>query len=862
MQVAAGTRLGPYEIVAPLGAGGMGEVWRARDTRLDRSVAIKILPPNYSANAALKARFEREAKAISQLNHPNICSLFDVGHENGTDFLVMELIDGETLAGRLSRGPLPLLSLIRYGAEIAEALASAHRSGVIHRDLKPQNVMITKSGAKLLDFGLAKASGVMTAPSAADAAEVATLQRSLTQEGTIVGTFQYMSPEQLEGHAVDHRSDLFALGAVLYEMATGRRAFDGRTRTSVIAAIVSSEPTPISQLQPLTPPALEQLIRGCIAKDPDARVQSAHDVALQLRWIGESPETARRKTKRPWLPWAVAGLLGLMLAGALAFARRPHELPRPVRLVIPAPRDTVIEGVPAVSPDGRQIVFRTFSFDGGWSLWLRSLDSLEARPLKGTEGASFAFWSPDGRNIGFVARGKMWRLDLADGTIRTIYEPMEDPPGGATWNAGDVIVFAASVEGGLLRVSAAGGAAVPVMAGHHRWATWPWFLPDGEHFLYVGEGGGLKPNGIYAGSLVSGQKPKLILSGPTARAAYGSGTLFSMRGFSLYAQKFDAAKLELRGEPEKIDDDVEKYAPGRAAFSVSEAGTLVYRPSGPPTVSQLMIVDRAGHKTGTIGEPIPTDDFALSPDERRVAFTKSSDAPSIWILEIARGTITRAFFQNWAVKPVWMPDGRSLVYSAAFHGAPNVYLRRGEGSVERLINNEQQSYPTAVSSDGRYVIASMNDPRTNFDVSAISIAGPHQVIPIVHSTFREEEGVLSPDDRWLAYTSNESGTKQIYAVTFPGGGNRIQISTAGGVVGRWSHDGHELDYFEPSSKRLMAVQIESLNGELRPSIPVALFPLGSPPYDVTRDGHFVIAEERLNPSAPGLTAVVNWRAAK
>jgi Tol biopolymer transport system component len=836
----------------------MGEVWRARDTRLDRSVAIKILPAEFSENARLKARFEREAKAISQLNHPNICSLFDVGHHDGTDFLVMELIEGQTLADLLRRGPLPLASVIRYGAEIAEALETAHRSRVVHRDLKPQNVMITRSGAKLLDFGLAKPNVIEVG------VDAATAQKSLTGEGMIVGTLHYMSPEQLEGQDVDHRSDIFALGAVLYEMATGRRAFGGQTRTSVIAAIVAAEPPPMSQLQPLTPRALERLVRACLSKDPDARVQSAHDVAMELRWIAESPESVSPTAKRGWLPWAIAALLALMLAGGATWHFRPRPAAQPVRFEIAAPRGTNIEGVPAISPDGRQIVFRTVGADREWRLWLRPIDSLEATPLKGSEGAIFAFWSPDGRSIGFIARNKMWRLDLGDGNVRMIYEPIEYPPGGATWNRDGVIVFAPRSEAGLLRVSAAGGVAAPVASTTKQPVSlFPWFLPDGDHFLYRADRNPVGPPGIWAAAL-SGGAPKLIVSRigqDLSRPAYAAGHLFYEQGVALYAQPFDPAKLELSGEPVKIDDDVEYPSPWRAAFSVSESGTVAYRKTGSPMVTQLTLVDRAGRKVGSIGELTPIVRFELSNDERQILFVRGGDNPSVWVLDTVRGTTSRAAFEDWTNSPVWMPDSRTFAYAVAVDGPPNAYLRRPGGAIERLTTSNEQHYPTSASPDGRYVICDFNDPKTGTDVYAVPVAAPHTPVAVAKSRFHELDGAVSPDGRWLAFTSDESGTNQIYATPFPGGGARVQISNAGGVNARWSRDGRQL-YFVQPDKRLMAVEMAVVDGEPRPSVPEPLFILQSAFFDVTRDGRFLVPEYQLNPDAPGLTVVVGWSGAR
>ena len=852
MNLAAGSRLGPYEILARLGAGGMGEVWRARDTRLDRSVAVKVLPSEFSADAHLKARFDREAKAISHLSHPHICSLFDVGHDGGVDFLVMELIDGQTLADRLARGPLPLDQLIRYGIEIAEALEHAHRSGITHRDLKPQNIMITKSGAKLLDFGLAQRGLVNL-----ESPEGATARRPLTQEGTIVGTFQYMSPEQIEGGVTDSRSDIFALGAVLYEMATGKRAFDGKTKTSVIAAIVSSEPTPISRLQPLTPRALEHLIQGCLAKERDARVQSAHDVALQLRWIADTSESRPRHAKS-WLAWAAAAALAVMLAAGVVYHMRTRTSAQPVRFTVAAPPDTAIDGVPAVSPDGSQLVFRTVAADGSSMLWIRSIDSVDARPLKGTEGADFAFWSPDGRNVGFMARGKLSRLDLANGSVRTIYEPIDYPPGGASWNRDDVIVFNPRVEGTLLRVPASGGAAVPVATSvKHDSAIWPWFLPDGDHFLYSCQTHG--EDAIYVGSIVSG-KSKWIAKGGW-RPAYADGRAFFVRAGSLYAQQFDVRNLELRGELVKIDDGVQHVSPGRASFSVSDGGTIAYRKSGAAVVSQLSFADRNGRTIGTIAEPAPISNFDLSPDERRIVYMRWEDQPTIWMLDIARGTSTEVVFA-WSGWPLFLSDSRSIVYGAPKKTPPNLFVRRADGASERLFLSDQQNYPTSVSSDGRYAIYEFNSPQTSFDLYAISIAEPHKLFPVVTSPFVETDGMISPDSRWLAFTSNESGGSQVYAVAFPGGGGKVQISNSGGIRARWSRNGRELFYIEPGSKRMMAVKIAVADGELRPSVPLPLFPIKTETYGVTRDGRFLVAEDRVNAAAPGLTVVVNWRDAQ
>ncbi len=817
----------------------MGEVFRARDTRLDRSVAIKVLPSAYSNDAQLKTRFEREAKAISQLSHPNICALYDVGNQDGVEYLVMELLEGHTLAG-----PLPLADVVKYGVQIAEALEKAHRNGIVHRDLKPQNIMITKTGAKLLDFGLAKTAAVDVG------AEGPTAQQ-ITREGTIVGTFHYMSPEQLEGLPVDARSDIFALGAVLYEMVTGNRAFSGKTKTSVIAAIVAADPPPILD----APPPFQDLIRACLAKDPDARMQSAHDVALQLRSI-EKWGAASPGRKRNWLPWLISLALAASLIAVLLTRQRPQS--QPLQFTIESPPNTSIDGPPAISPDGRRLVFRTIAADHSRLLWMRSLDSVTAQPLKGTEGVSFAFWSQDGKNVGFTARGKLWRLDPADGSVRTIYEPVEFPPGGATWNRDGVVIVAPQTEGTLWRVPASGGTATMIPGTAKQVAYWPSFLPDGDHFLYNREYAG-KESGIYVGSLTSNNTKRVLPSDAsfnTSRSTYAAGNLYYERSVSLYRIPFDVKKLETRGEPVKIEDNVEFPAPGRAAFSVSDEGTIVYRKSGPAIVGQMTIINRGGHALGTVGDLLPYGHFALSPDETRIAYARDEEISTISILDRARGTSSRAVLELWAANSAWFSDNRSLFYSAAADGPPNVYVRRAGAPSELLLKSDRQSWATSVTPDGKYGIYDFDDPKTTFDIYAIPIAPPHTPIPIVKSPARERDGKISPDGKWIVYVSDESGQQEIYAATFPDAKSRVQISNSGGVTPHWSRDGRELYYLQTESKRLMAVKVTFSNGELRPAVPEPLFLIPSGLFDGSRDGSFIVSQERINSESPGLTVLM------
>ncbi|HEX8154831.1 MAG TPA: protein kinase, partial [Thermoanaerobaculia bacterium] len=647
MQVNSGTKLGPYEIVSRIGAGGMGEVWRARDTRLDRNVAIKILPSDFATNAQLKLRFEREAKAISQFAHPNICTLHDVGSDNGTDYLVMELLDGESLADRVARGPLPLGDVLRYGAQIAAALDRAHRAGIVHRDLKPGNVMLTSSGAKLLDFGLAKTATLQLTPD-----DVTQQQhKALTQEGTIVGTFQYMSPEQLEGVAVDHRTDIFALGAVLYEMATGRRAFDGKTKTSLIAAIVSAEPKPVADLTPTAPRALDHVIRRCLQKDPEQRWQSAHDIADELTWIATelgTPEQQAKKAKP--LTWIALLLLAATLgAAAMYLVRGRTAAPRDVSFTILPPPDHQF-AAPILSPAGDAIAFDATDIRGETSLWIRTLGSIEGRritePVAG--GRVYRpFWSPDGKWIAYIENRKLVKVPATGGRPEVIAKEVGYGVGNA-WSSKGTILWTRKWGEGLYRVQASGGELVPVtqLDRKRREAVhaWPAFLPDEDHFVYLVRTIAEQKNEIYAGSLSKPLKKAIVKA--DSLIGFHDGWLLYVRDGNAYAHRFDVDALAVEGDPQKIvegvmydEDSANSYA------SVARDGGLLYLPAS-NTISkwQLAWHDLTGRLTEKVLDDTSITTFRLSPDETKIALAKidpAKGANDVYTYDIARGVTTK-----------------------------------------------------------------------------------------------------------------------------------------------------------------------------------------------------------------------------
>jgi len=894
MALASGTKLGPYEVAAPLGAGGMGEVYRARDTRLDRSVAIKILPAHLADRPEAAERFEREARTISSLNHPNICQLHDVGLQDGVRYLVMELLEGETLAERLRRGPMPMEQVLRYAAEIATGLHAAHRRGVVHRDLKPGNIMLTKSGAKLMDFGLAK--GIVSSNAISEGL-TATLSSShpspLTQQGTIVGTFQYMSPEQVEGKDADARSDIFALGAVLYEMVTGRRAFEGKTAVSVAASILEKEPEPIRNLQPLTPPALERVIKRCLAKDPDARWQSAGDLASELMWIGEgsaagAPAPATRTSWRIklslWLAWTFCGLAiiaVIVLSLVLGFS---GGHPAVVRTQIAAPEKLQFNfvgdsgGPPVISPDGKNVVFSAKA-EGKNQLFLRSLAKMTPQPIAGTEEASFPFWSPDSRSIAFFAGDKLKRIDLAGGAPLTICDA---PAGrGGSWSNSGTIVFSPTFTEALLQVPATGGTPSPATKLSDQYTThrWPWFLPDGRHFLYLAanHAATTTANTAVFWASLDGKDNKLLFASRSS-AIYASGQLLYIRDNTLMAQTFDGSSGQLQGEAVALTTDVQiDGSVWRGTFSASDNGTLIYEPGIAGAGNRLTWLDRSGKETGNVGTPDSIAMIELAPDDKKAAVTIGDPQGVIWIYDLVHDSRTRfTFGSESSMNPIWSRDGKQITYLTG--NTANAYSRKlivraadGTGQATEIaqigtIQTLQQELDDW-SPDGRYLLydAGTIGQGNGVDIWMLPMFGDHKPTAFIAAPGDQGFAQFSPDGRWVAYSSTENGRPEVYVVAFPSSGAKWQISANGGTRPRWRRDGKEIVFEVPGSGKVMSAQVNGRGPNLELADVRVLFEgTNLPPnnagsqWSLTSDGQRLLAITTGETGALPLTVIQNW----
>ena len=884
MPLDPGTKLGPYEIVSPLGAGGMGEVYRAKDTRLERAVAVKILPEQLSKDPVRKQRFEREAKTISSLNHPNICTLHDIGSQNGVDYLVMECVEGETLAKRLEKGPLPLEQILKYGAQIADALGKAHCSGVVHRDLKPGNIMLTPTGAKLLDFGLAKPAAPLASAATLTAA---TAQSPVTEQGTIVGTFQYMSPEQVEGKELDGRSDIFSLGAVLYEMLTGKRAFEGKSQLSVASSILENEPAPISAVKPLTPASLGRAVRKCLAKTPEERWQSASDLASELKWIAESSASggapghaAAGVIKRPWLTlgiWVVAAAAAIVV-GLLYTRRTPIEPVVAHAYIKPMPNSSfVYSGTAAgfaLSPDGHYLAYVATAPDGRSALWVRPIDSAQAQILTDTDGATYPFWSPDSRSIGFFAGGKLKKVESSGGPAYVICEA-SDGRGGA-WNRDGDILFTPSVNSTLFRVPASGGSATAVTeldsATGETTHRWPYFLPDGRHFLYF-TGNVFSPreslrNSIMLGSLDT--KEKRLLFHSHTNAIYASGQILFMRQFTLMAQPFDLERLQLKGEAVPVADRIEEgRSVAKGVFSASENGLLTYVEGNGGTDRQLLWFDRSGKQVGQVPGLDAYSGVRLAPDGKRVVYYLDSSGYDVWNFDLLSGVKTPLTFGSGSgqgnLYPVWSPDGRKVIFTSYRSDKYGLYLKPadGSGTEEPLLDMVNHiRFPTDWSPDGKtltYIEGSLG----GWGIWMLPLEGERKPYLFHKSQFSEREASFSPDGKWVAYCSNESGAYRVYVVPFPGPGGKWQVSSEGGCGPRWRRDGKEIFYMSLDNK-LMASEVKESGSSFSLGATRELFATRAygvfGRFDVSADGQrFLVAYEAAQPNAT-ITLLVNWNA--
>jgi Tol biopolymer transport system component len=871
-----GTQLGHYAIVSPLGAGGMGEVWRARDMKLDREVALKMLPERFADSEERLARFAREAKVLASLNHPNIAAIYGMEDHGPKPFLVLELVEGETLSDRLKRGPLTITESLETVLQIAGALEAAHDRTIVHRDLKPANIKVTPAGeVKVLDFGLAKA---LAADSGnVDLSNSPTVTSAGTMPGVILGTAAYMSPEQARGKEADRASDLWAFGCVLYEMLSGRAPFEGETVTEILHGVLKVEPD-WTRLPSETPEAARRLLRRCLRKDPKLRLRDARDASIEieeaLHGPGEPeavtvPEQSRRNER---LAWAAALIVTALAAaiGARIWRAAPNTALAPeMRLEITTPPTTDPLSF-ALSPDGQKIVF-VASYERRPRLWLRTLASASARPLAGTNNATFPFWSPDSRSVGFFADGDVKRIDVEGQSVQALTRvPV---PAGAAWSSEGMILFAPVPDSATIyKIPASGGKPTPLpklesqTLGHR----FPQFLPDGRRFLYYATGDP-EFRGIYVGN-IDGSPSRRLFDADSPAAYAASGHLLFVRQGTLFAQSFDAARYATSGNPHPVAEQVASGGVVSAALSVSAAGPIAYR-TGSGGKRQLAWMDRSGKVIGRIGEPEISGPryMSLSPDNRRIAEQRSIQGNTdIWLLDLERGAALRFTTEVLPdIAPIWSPGGDRIVFSSVANGLFDLYEKLLDGTPsKKLLETGQSKQATDWSSDGKFILFRSRDPETDWDVWALPLTGERKPLLVVRTRFQDRDAQFSPDGKWIAYQSDESGRFEIYVQPFPGPGVKSLVSTGGGAQARWSRDGKELFYMSLDG-RLMAVSFRAASDGRRveTGAPVPLFfaPVGSVQdvglahYVVSPDGQRFLMDTVVEETGSPITLILNWK---
>jgi len=879
-QLPPGTKLGRYEIRSLIGAGGMGEVYRARDLKLSRDVAVKVLPAAFSSDAGRLQRFEQEAQAAGALNHPNILTVYDVGTHEGAPYVISELLEGETLRDVLSAGPVSPRKSIHYATSIAHGLAAAHERGIVHRDLKPDNLFVTTDDRiKILDFGLAKL--VQPSNLAIVQTEIATLKVN-TSAGTVMGTVGYMSPEQVRGERVDHRSDIFSFGAVLYELLSGRRAFHADSPVESLNAILRHEPEDLTSTDARINPQLDKILRRCLEKKPERRFQSASDLSFALEALTATSEplsstqslrhVQREFKATAWLPWVLAGamLIAALVLGWLYFGRTTNNEFRPAKLMILPPANTFLMAgqPPVISPDGQTLVFVAMDPSGKSMLYARPLGSDVARPLEGSDGAVLPFWSPDSTKLGFFAQGKLKRTNVAGGQPTTLASA--PVPRGGTWSRDGIIIYCPTPPSTLMRIPAEGGPPTPLNTGGTdqvavgRWL--PFFLPDGRHFLYVTR----RVHEVRVGSIDSTDS-KLIVRAESNAVFVNPGYLFYRRESKLVARRFDPDKLELKGDAIPLADNVGFDAVSlQGYFSGSDNGVVVYH-SGAAGHTQLTWLDRTGKQISIVGDPADQGDLQLSPDDSRVAFRRvdsQSTTINLWLMDLARVNASRfTFEQTTDFAPVWSSDGNRIVFASLRDGSPNLYQKvaTGAGNEEPFLKSSLAKVPFDWSRDGKFIIYGVIDPKTSWDLWFVPVADLSKAAPFLQTDADELQAQFSPDGHWVAYVSNESGHSEVYVRPFPTAAGKWQVSTDGGIQPRWRADGKELFYLA-SDHKLMSVEVIANSSNFDHRSPTALFStrvggIDSPGdyYAVTSDGkRFILNNLVAEGAYTPITVVLNW----